>query len=101
MHRRTVHRRIAALALVTALALVGARPAAAMELGFLDRLGSLWSAVTGGAPEGLWETLTGWWGGGEKPASPDGVMKADASWGTDPNGNPLTATTSGPSDDSH
>jgi hypothetical protein len=100
MHRRTVHRGIAALALVTALALVGARPAAAMELGFLDRLGSLWSAVTGGAREGLWEALTGWMGGDEKPASPGGAMKQGS--GSDPNGLPVVTTTAqAAGDDSH
>ena len=93
MHRRTVHRRVAALALVTALALVGARPAAAMNLGFLDRLGSLWSAVAGGAQEGFWETLTGWWGGEQKPAAPHGAVKSDMHTGTDPNGLPVASST--------
>lgn len=101
MHRRTVHRRIAALALVTALALMGARPAAALESGFLGRLGSLWSAVTGGASDGLWEALAGWWGGESRPASPSGTMKEETSPGFDPNGNPIVAVTTPPGDDSH
>lgn len=99
MHRRTVHRRISALALVTALALVGPRPAAATGFGLLDHLGSgsLWSAVTG-APEGLWETLTGWFGRSEKPAPPDGVLKSSGTF--DPNGNPVV-TSAQPVDDAH
>jgi hypothetical protein len=101
MHRRTVHRRIAALALVTALALVGPRPATAAGLGFLDHLDSLWSAVTG-APEGLWETLTGWFGcsESEKTASPEGVMKSESSGTFDPNGNPVVYSAQ-TVDDSH
>ena len=95
MHRRTVQR-IAALALVTALALVGPRPAAAAGFGLLDHLGSLWSAVTG-APEGLWETLAGWFGRGEKTTPPDSMLKSSGTF--DPNGNPVV-TSAQPVDDS-
>lgn len=99
MHRRTVHRRVAALALVTALALVSARPAAARELSFLDRLGSLWSAVTGGAPDGFRETLAGWFGGSRKPVAREGGMKQTN--GFDPNGQPVVNPTAPAADDSH
>jgi hypothetical protein len=47
MERKTVHRGIVALAIVTSLSAAGSRPAAAMDLGFLDRLTHLWSFVTG------------------------------------------------------
>jgi hypothetical protein len=83
MHRRTVHRWMTALALVAALALAGARPAAAADTDFLDRLASLWSAVTGGEPAGLWETVIGWFGGTAKTSSSD---EGDRGAGYDPNG---------------
>lgn len=66
MHRKTAQRGIAALALVTILALAGAQPAAAADLGFLDRLASFFSAVSGNESPGIWETLTGWLHLGEK-----------------------------------
>lgn len=84
MNRRTVHRGIAALLLVTFLAAAGARPAAA-DAGFLGRLAGAWSAVTGGEPDGFLNRLTGWLAG--KPAatkSPRTLTKRG--WGIDPNG---------------
>ena len=91
MHRRPVHRWIAALALVAALGVMGARPAAAADLSkptAMDRLASLWSAASAG-PTALWETLTGWLGGVEKSATPGNTPPptADQSYGLDPNGN--------------
>jgi hypothetical protein len=61
MFRRTIHRGIAVLSLVTFLAVAGAQPAAAApNAGFLDRLAGLWSAVAGGEPDTLWNRLAGW-----------------------------------------
>lgn len=84
MYRRSIHRGIAALALAATLALAGARPAAAVDLRFADRLSSLWSAVTSGGPAELWDALTGWLGGTEKTGSPDPTT--DGHRGSDPNG---------------
>lgn len=95
MHRKTVHRGIAALALVTILTVAGAQPAAAADLGFLDRLANFWSAVTGEEPTNLWDTLTGWFGGTEKATSTDTTI-TDRGAGIDPNGNTLTSSTTDP-----
>jgi hypothetical protein len=92
MHRRTVHRGMFALAIVTSLAFAGARPAAARELGLKERLNHLWSAVTGAGP-GAWAQLTDWLG--DKPAH------TKKGWGMDPNGAELdgnSSTTPPPSD---
>jgi hypothetical protein len=91
MHRRNVHRRIAVLALVTALALAGARPAAAVQVGFLNHLSAVWSAVTA-RPAALWDKLVGWVSGAdkvEKSSTPllDPPPTSDQSMGLDPNGN--------------
>ena len=83
MHRRTAHRGIAALALVTILALAGAPPAAAADLRFLDRVANLWSAVTQGE-SGLWDVVAGWFVGTEKAGSSSAATDAEA--GFDPNG---------------
>jgi len=88
MYRRTVHRWIAALALVATLGMVGAQPAAAADLHIKDRLASVWSAVAQ-RPAALWNALIGWLGGPEKPP----LQKADQGWGIDPNGNPVTSST--------
>jgi len=93
MYRRTVHRWIAALALAATLGMVGARPAAAADLRVTDRLTSLWSAVVQ-RPAALWDALIGWFGGPEKPRS--SWEKADAGWGSDPNGNPTVASSTAP-----
>ena len=47
MERRTVHRGILALAIVTSLSAAGSHPAAAADLRLLDRFDRLWSFVTG------------------------------------------------------
>ncbi len=87
MYRRTIHRGIAALALVTFLG-VAAQPAmAAPDAGFLGRLSGLWSSVVGGEPETLWHRLTSWAGG--KPASKKPQATAKRGWGIDPNGNAI------------
>jgi hypothetical protein len=83
MCRASVHRWIAALALVATLGVTGAQPAAAADLRVVDRLANLWSAVTA-RPAALWDTLSGWLGGTEKPSP----QKSDIGWGIDPNGNP-------------
>ncbi|HEX9940791.1 MAG TPA: hypothetical protein VGG03_02145 [Thermoanaerobaculia bacterium] len=95
MHRRTIHRRIAALALITVFALTAAQPAAAADLGFLDRIASFWSAVIGGEPTGLWGTLAGWLDGTEKTTSSNSAT-SDRGMGIDPNGEPLTGETTDP-----
>jgi hypothetical protein len=84
MRLTSKHQRIAALALVTVLALAGAQPAAAAGPGFLDRVASLWSAVTGGEHMGLWDTISGWFGGESETVTP-ATTKRGA--GIDPNGN--------------
>lgn len=90
MNRRTVHRGIAALLLVTFLAAAGARPAAAAaDAGFLGRLAGAWSAVTGGDPDGFLNRVAGWFAG--KPAankSPRTITKRG--WGIDPNGTAIS-----------
>ena len=94
MHRKTVHRGIAALALVTVFALAGAQPAAAANLGFLDRLASLWTAVTEREPAvGLWDTLTGWVADATKKDS-DATPITERGSGIDPNGTCLSLTPS-------
>lgn len=88
MYRRTIHRGIAALSLVTFLAVAGAQPAmAAPDAGLLGRLAGLWSAVAGGESETLWNRLTGWAGG--KPAGKTPRATAKRGWGIDPNGNAI------------
>lgn len=86
MHRKTVHRGIAALALVTVFVLAGAQPAAAANLGFLDRLAGLWTAVTEREPAtSLWDTVAGWFGSAtEKEA--DTTPVTDRGAGLDPLG---------------
>lgn len=93
MHRKTVHRWIAVLALVAILGVLGAQPAAAAELPHrraMDRLASLWSAVTAG-PSALWDSLAGWLGGSgtEKSAAVEDDLPVNqtGTWGADPNGN--------------
>jgi hypothetical protein len=86
MHRKNVHRGIAALALTSMLLLAGAQPAAAANLGFLDRLASLWTAVTEREPAvGLWDTLAGWLGSATKKDS-DATPVTDRGAGLDPLG---------------
>jgi hypothetical protein len=93
MCRASVHRWIAALALVAALGLVGAKPAAAADLRGADRLASLWSVVTA-RPVAFWNTLIGWLGGPEKSTSPD----TDRDWLIDPNGGVSTQPSNVPAD---
>lgn len=85
MRRRNVNRGMAALAIVTSMALAGARPAAAESLGLLDRLAGLWTSVTAPAP-GLWSTVTNWFTVDEK-ATTTTTQETDRGWGLDPNGN--------------
>jgi hypothetical protein len=89
MDRRTVHRWIAALALVAALGVMGARPMAAADLGWMDRLASLWSAGTDGKPMGFWDTVIGWFDGTQREGT---FAKEDRGAGVDPNGSPATAS---------
>ena len=97
MHRKNVHRGIAALALMSVLALAGAQPAAAANLGFLDRLASLWTAVTEREPAvGLWDTLVGWFDGNEKSAPSTDPSVTDCGAGIDPLGASLNSTPTTP-----
>jgi hypothetical protein len=92
MHR-SVHRGMFALAIVTSLAFAGAQPAAARELGMMERLNRLWSSVTGAEP-GAWAQLTGWFGGDKptKATSTPTSSTTDKGWGMDPNGNSITTS---------
>ena len=79
MERKTVHRGIVALAIVTSLSAAGSRPAAAMDLGFLDRLDQLWSFVTGDAHRAT----------GRAHRASEQTPKVPGTklgWGIDPNG---------------
>lgn len=89
MYRRSVHRGIVALAVVTSLWLAGAQPAAAKDLGFTARLGHLMSVLE----PGLWAKLTGWIGG-DKPtkATSSTPSAGEKGWGMDPNGNSITTS---------
>lgn len=88
MSRRKLHRRVAALAVVAALGLAGSRPAAAVDLNLVNRLGHLWSAVAAGEPGGLWGTLTGWLGGATKGGEDELQPSTDSHSMSDPNGGP-------------
>lgn len=89
MYRGTIHRGIAALSLVTFLAVAGAQPAmAAPDAGVLGRLAGLWSSVVGGESDTLWHRLTGWTG--NKPAGKTPrAATTKRGWGIDPNGNAI------------
>jgi hypothetical protein len=90
---RSYVQRIAALAIVTSLALGGAHPAAATNWTFVERLGSFWSALTdgSGAPPAVRRAAVS--RGGTRvrqaKASQTTTDKADKGWGLDPNGNSL------------
>ena len=90
MYRRTVHRGILALAVVTSLSLAGAQPAAAKDLGFTARLGHLMSVLE----PGLWAKLTGWLSPGKptKTSSSSQPNAGEKGWGLDPNGNSITTS---------
>jgi len=79
MERKTVHRGIVALAIVTSLSAAGSRPAAALDLGFLDRLNQLWSFATGDAHRATGRVHRA----AEKTPT---VPGAKLGWGIDPNG---------------
>ncbi len=94
MERNNVQR-VAALAIVTSLALGGAHPAAAAGASFLDRLGSFWSVLMGGpgtapavsrAAERHGETR-----GRPAKAQQATTNNTDKGWGLDPNGNSVFA----------
>jgi hypothetical protein len=88
MSRRKLHRRVAALAVVAALGLAGSRPAAAVDLNLVNRLGQLWSAVAASEPGALWGTLTGWLVGAIKDGEDETQPSTDHTLGSDPNGGP-------------
>jgi len=89
MHRRTVHRGIAALALVASLTAAGARPAAAAaNHGFMGRLAGVWSAAAGESSSFL-DRLVRWFDGGEAAKAPRARTTTKLSWGIDPNGNSI------------
>jgi len=84
--RRSIHRGVVALAIVTSLSVAGAHPAAAMDLGSVGRqLSSLWSFITGASPaQHRTEGRT------TKPGRKAQDSNTDRGWGIDPNGNSLT-----------
>jgi hypothetical protein len=83
--RRTVHRGIVALAIVTSLSVAGTRPAAAMDLGLVHQISNLWSLVTGGPSHAPHRTAG-------KPATRKATTSdpTDRGWGIDPNGSSVT-----------
>lgn len=90
--RRTVHRGIVALAIVTSLSVAGARPAAAMDLGLVHQLSNLWSLVTGGPSHAPHQTAG-------KPATRKSTTSpppVDRGWGIDPNGNSIVTDPGAP-----
>src|SRR4051812_30688626 len=93
MERRNVRRGVAALAVATFLALAEAPPAAATGLSFVDRLGSLWSVLTGepgAAPAGRAAVShAGARARQAKAAQTSPISDPDKGWGLDPNGNAL------------
>jgi hypothetical protein len=100
MRRTTVHRGVVALAIVTSLALAGARPAAARELGALERFHLLWASFVGapsaapGFLDKMGDKLTGWFGGvPTKAVSAPPPASPDKGWGMDPNGSTVNSTT--------
>ncbi|HEX7181227.1 MAG TPA: hypothetical protein VF756_05250 [Thermoanaerobaculia bacterium] len=90
MHRRTVHRGIAAMMLTAALALAGATPAAATELDVFERslrwLTSLWGA--GQEQESTERPGSGWSLGGILSLWGADTADKDKGMGLDPNGAP-------------
>jgi hypothetical protein len=83
--RKTVHRGIVALAIVTSLSVAGTRPAAAMDLGLMHQLSNLWSLVTGVPSHAPRQTST-------KPTTRKTSSQPpapDRGWGIDPNGNSI------------
>ena len=78
MGLRTVRRGCAALAFAALLGLVGANPAAAEELGWLER-GLLWFS-------GLWGAEAG-----EEPHASWAMDSMDKGAGLDPNGLPIVS----------
>ena len=87
MHRETVRRGAAVLALAGSLALAGARPAAAAEPGPLSRdlgwFAELWSEGIRGIVS-FWEAAT--------------EREIDQGFGMDPNGNSILGETPPPAD---
>ena len=83
--RKTIHRGIVALAIVTSLSVAGTRPAAAMDLGLMHQISNLWSLVTGGPSHAPRQTSS-------KPAPRKTTTTQptpDRGWGIDPNGNSI------------
>lgn len=96
MYRRSVHRRMAALAVVTALTVAGAQPAAAHQ-GFIGRLAEVWSAATG-EPNHFLDRLARWFDGGRTAQAPR-TRTAKQTWGIDPNGGSVVAPPAEPEPD--
>jgi hypothetical protein len=87
MQRRTVQRGIVALAIVTSLSVAGSRPAAAANLGLLNRLDQIWSIVTGSpSPAAPRATSRPSRLPGKSTPPPPTI---DRGWGIDPNGSRL------------
>jgi len=78
-----------ALALATSLSVAGAHPAAAANLGLLDRLAGLWSVVTG-VPSPVSHAVAHRSHGTPAKTTPSSPPP-DRGWGIDPNGNSSTS----------
>lgn len=89
MQHRTLHRGIVALAIATSLSVAGAHPAAAANLGLLDRLAGLWSVVTG-VPSPVSHAVVRR-SNGTPAKSTTSPPPPDRGWGIDPNGNSSTS----------
>lgn len=97
MQRKSVHRGIVALAIVTSLTVAGSRPAAAADLGFLDRLDQLWSVLVGslGSPSPVPHQVPG--RSHHAPGKATSTAPSDRGFGIDPNGHSLTTDPAIPS----
>jgi len=83
MERRTVHRGILALAIVTSLSAAGSHPAAAVDLGLLDRFDRLFSFVTGIPAHRVANRAH------RATEKVPAVPGAKTGWGIDPNGHDI------------
>src|SRR5882672_3612062 len=90
MQHRTLHRGIVALAIATSLSVAGAHPAAAANLGLLDRLAGLWSFVTG-VPSPVSHAVVRRSNDGAAAKSTTAPPPPDRGWGIDPNGSSSTS----------
>ena len=84
--RRTVQRGALALAIAASLSVAGARPAAAMDLGLMHQISSLWSFFIGAPSPAAHQTAAP---SGKPVHRKSTSTTTDRGWGIDPNGNSL------------